>query len=85
MCSPCLIVTVPGSTALRLVVDYAELNKKTQNHSRSIQNMDNTPERMAICQFKNNMNNRSGFRQVDLTQASQELLALVTPKGGVFR
>ena len=31
------------------------------------------------------MDKRSGFWQVDLTRAAQELLALVTPKGGVFR
>ena len=31
------------------------------------------------------MDKRSGFWQVDLTQAAQELLAFVTPKGRVFR
>ena len=30
-CSPCFLVAKPGSTALRLVVDYGEVNKKTQN------------------------------------------------------
>ena len=32
-CSPCFLVAKPGSTAMRLVVDYGEVNKKTQNHS----------------------------------------------------
>ena len=45
-CSPCFLVAKPGSTALRLVVDYGEVNKKTQNHSGSIPNMENTPERI---------------------------------------
>ena len=39
-CSPCFLVTKPGSTAKRLVVDYGELNKKTLNHSGSILNME---------------------------------------------
>ena len=43
-CSPYFLVAKPGSTALRLVVDYGEVNKNTQNHSGSIPNMDNTLE-----------------------------------------
>ena len=39
-CSPCFLVAKPESTALRLVVDYREANKKTQNHSGSIPNME---------------------------------------------
>ena len=48
-CSPCFLVAKPGSTALRLVVDYGEVNKKTQNHSESIPNMENTLGRIAKC------------------------------------
>ena len=70
---------------MRLVVDYGEVNKKTQNHSGSIPNMENTLERIAKCRFKTKMDKRSGFWQVDLTRAAQELLAFVTPKGRVFR
>ena len=70
---------------MRLVVDYGEVNKKTQNHSGSIPNMENTLERIAKCRFKTKMEKRRGFWQVDLTRAAQELLAFVTPKGRVFR
>ena len=70
---------------MRLVVDYGEVNKKTQYHSGSIPNMENTLERIAKCRFKTKMDKRSGFWQVDLTRAAQELLAFVTPKGCVFR
>ena len=84
-CSPCFLVAKPGSTALRLVVDYGEVNKKTQNHSGSIPNMENTPERIAKCRYKTKTDKRSGFWQVDLTAAAQELLALITPKGRVFK
>ena len=45
--------------------------------------MENTLEGIAKCQFKTKMDKRSGSWQVDLTRAAQELLALVTPKGGV--
>ena len=45
-CSPCFLVAKPGSTALRLVVDYGEVNKKTQNHSGSIPNIENSLERI---------------------------------------
>ena len=70
---------------MRLVLDYGEVNKKTQNHSGSIPNMENTLERIAKCQYKTKKDKRSGFWQVDLTQAAQELLAFVTPKSRVFR
>ena len=46
-CSPCLLVAKAGSTAMRLVVDYGEVNKKTQDHSRSIPNIRNTLEIIA--------------------------------------
>ena len=84
-CSPCFLVAKPGSTALRLVVDYAEVNKKTSNHSGSIPNMENTLERIAKCRYKTKMDKRSGFWQADLTAAAQELLAFITPKGRVFK
>ena len=71
-CSPCFLVAKPGSTALRLVVDYGEVNKKTQNHSGSSPNMENTLERIAKCRYKTKMDKRSGFWQVDLTAAEQE-------------
>ena len=84
-CSPCFLVSKAGSTAMCLVVDYGEVNKKTQNHSRHIPNMESTLERICKCQLQNKMDKRSGFWQVDLTRESQEVLAFVTPKGGVFR
>ena len=82
-CSPCFLVPKPGSTALRFVVDYGEVNKKTQNDSASIPNMENTLERIAKCSYKTKMDKRSGFWQVDLTATAQELLAFITPKGRV--
>ena len=84
-CSPCFFVAKPGSTALRLVVDYGEVNKKTKNHSGSIPNMENTLERIAKCRYKTKMDKRSGFWQVNLTAAAQELLAFITPKGRVLK
>ena len=84
-CSPCFLVAKPGSTALRLVVDYGEVNKKTGKHSGSILNMENTLERIAKCRYKTKMAKRSGFWQVDLTAAAQELLDFITPKGCVFK
>ena len=84
-CSPCFLVAKPGSSALRLVVDYGEVNKKMLNHSGSIPNMENTLERIAKCRYKTEMDKRSGFWQVDLTAAAQELLAFITPKGRVFK
>ena len=47
--------------------------------------MENTLERIAKCRLETKMDMRSGFWQVDLTRAAQELLAFVTPKGRVFR
>ena len=84
-CSPCFLVAKTGSTAMRLVVDYGEVNKKTQKHSGSIANMENTLERIAKCRFKTKMDKRSGFWLVHLARAAQEMFAFVTPKGHVFR
>ena len=83
--SSCFLVAKPGLTALRLVVDYGEVNKKTQNHLGSTPNMENTLERIAKCRYKTKMDKRSGFWQVDVTAAAQELLAFITPKGRVFK
>ena len=47
--------------------------------------MENTMERIAKCRYKTKMDKRSGFWQVDLTSASQELLAFITPKGRLFK
>ena len=46
--------------------------------------MRNTLERIAKCQHKTKTDKRSGFWQVDLTAARQELLAFITPKGPAF-
>ena len=47
--------------------------------------MENTLARIAKCRFKTTMDERSGFWQVDLTRAAQELLVFATPKGRAFR
>ena len=47
--------------------------------------MENTLERIAKCRLKTKMDKRTGFWQVDLTRATQDLLAFVTPKGRVRR
>ena len=47
--------------------------------------MGNTLERIAKCRYKTEIDKRSGFWQVDLTAAAQELVALITPKGRVFK
>ena len=69
---------------MRLVVDYGEINKKTQNHSGRICNMENTLEQIAKGRFKTKMDTRSRFWQVRITRAAQEMLAFVTPEGRVF-
>ena len=84
-CSPCFHVAKPSSAAMRLVVDYGEVNKKTRNHSASIPNMETTLERISKGQFKPKMDKRSRFWQIDLTRAVQELLVFVTPKSCVYR
>ena len=47
--------------------------------------MENTLERIAKCRYKTKMDKRSGFWQVEVTAAAQELLAFITPKGRVFK
>ena len=47
--------------------------------------MENTLERIAKCRYKTKMDKRSGFWQVDVTAAAQELLPFITPMGRVFK
>ena len=47
--------------------------------------MENTLERIAKCRYKTKMDKCSGFWQVDLTAAAQELLVFVTPMGRLFK
>ena len=47
--------------------------------------MKDTLERIAKCEYKAKIEERSGFSQVDLAAAAQELLAFITPKGRVFK
>ena len=47
--------------------------------------MEDTLERIAKCRYKTKMDKRSGFWQVDLSAAAQELLAFITPMGRVFK
>ena len=84
-CSPCFLVAKPGLTALHLVVDYGGVNKKTENHSGSIPNMEITLERIAECRYKTKMDKCSGFWHVDLTAAAQELLAFIIIKDRMFK
>ena len=43
-CPCCFLMANPESTALCLVVDYGKLNKRTQNNSGSLLNMEHTLE-----------------------------------------
>ena len=47
--------------------------------------MENTLERIAKCRYKTKMDKHSGFWDVDLTAAAEELLAFVPPKGCLFK
>ena len=60
-------------------------SKRPRTTHGSILNLENTLDRIAKSRFKTKMDKRSGFWQVDLTRAAQELLAFVTLKGRVFR
>ena len=75
----------PGSTALRLVVDYGRLNKPTYVHAGSLPNMERTLGCMARSKFKLKIDMRSGLWQVELTPEAQRLTAFITPEGRIFR
>ena len=83
-CSPCFLVARPGFTVKRLVVDYGELNTKMLKDSGSILNMESTHKNIASCRQKTKMDKPSGLWHVDLTPNAQELLAFISPQGGMF-
>ena len=74
--NPCFLVAKPGSTAIGLIVDYGEVNKKAQKHSGSISNTENSVQRIAKSQFKMKMDKRSVFWQVDLARQPRNCSAL---------
>ena len=47
--------------------------------------MKDTLQRIAKCLYKTKIDKHSGFSQVHLAAAAQELLAFITPKGRVFK
>ena len=75
----------PGSTAKRMVVGYQKINPKLKQHSGTIPFMESTVERAAKVRFKSKMDARSGFWQVENTEAAKDILAFVTPRGRVFK
>ena len=79
-CSPCFLVAKPGSTAKRLVVDYKKVNQKKKLHSGSLPLMENTVETAAA-----EMDKRSGFWQIDLTERAQGPTAFIAPGGRVCK
>ena len=62
---------------MRLFVDYEEVNKKTQKHSGSMPNMDDTLERIAKCRLKTKMDKW-------LLAGTPNPSSPGTPKGCVF-
>ena len=79
-CSPCLLVAKPGGTALQLVVDYGEVNMKSEKPPREYSQHGKHPGAYCQMPIQNQMDKRSRFWQVDLTAAAQELLPFITPK-----
>ena len=86
------ITAVPVSWLLnqgRLPYDWLLTMVRSTRKRRTTQgiffNMENTLERIARCRYKTKVDKRSGFWQVDLAAAAQELLAFITPKGRVFK
>ena len=78
-CSPCFLVPKHGSTALRLGVDYGQLNKPTYLHAGSLPKMEPTLECMARPKFKSKIDMRSGLWQVELTPEAQRLTGALGP------
>ena len=84
-CRPWFLVALPRFSAKWLVMGYGELIKKKLKHSRSIPQLESTPEKNASCRYKTYLNKRILFWPVDLMPNAQELLALITPEGRVFK
>ena len=76
-CCPRWVVTAPWSSVKWLVVDYGERTKKTLNHSRPIPNMESTVEKTASYRYNTNMDNGSGFWNVDLTPNAEVLVSFI--------
>ena len=82
-CSPWFLVAKPGSTANAVVVNYKKVNQKLKLHSGSLSLMENTMETAAGCRYKTEMDKRSGFWQIHITERAQDLAAFIAPDGRV--
>ena len=59
--------------------------QRTVGRLLTIPNTGNILDPIAKCRYKTKMDKHSGFWQVNLTAAAQELLAFITPKCRVFK
>ena len=87
----CLGVGRPGSgalpppTARPLAVGAGGCGRGDPSPTPQRALLENTLERIAKCRYKTKMNKHSGFWQLHLTAAAQELLGFITPKGRVLK
>ena len=65
------------------MVNYKKVNKKNKLHSGSLPLMESTVENG--CRYKTNMDKRSGFWQIDLTESAQDLTAFIALDGRVYK
>ena len=76
-----LVVVPKQSGAVRLCVDYTELNKYVRIEHHILPSVDHTLGQLAGAQFFTKLDANSGFYQVPLSEDSQLLTTFLTPFG----
>ena len=76
-----LVVVTKRSGAVRLCVDYTELNKYVRTEQHVLPCVDHTLGQLAGAKFFTKLDANSGFYQVPLSEDSQRLTTFITPFG----
>ena len=79
-CSP-LVVVPKKQGAVRLCVDYTELNKAVQRERHILPSVDHTLGQLGGAKVFSKLDANSGFHQIRLTSESQHLTTFITPHG----
>ena len=79
--SPALLVKKDSGKAVRLVVDFRQLNKTTVNDSYPMRRIDDTLDRIGKAKFLSAVDLSKGYLQVKLKESSIPKTAFVTPFG----
>ena len=80
-CAPIVVVPKRESHAIRMCVDFTELNKFVKRERHILPSVDHTLGQMSGSTIFTKLDANSGFHQIKLAEDSQQLTTFITPFG----